>query len=54
MLFASISSEKYKSFNSINEVPFIGSLIVFFIALMPTVIIQYLVELFLEKYLLSI
>ena len=49
MFFAFISSDKYKSLNGINEVPFIGSLLVFVITLMPTVIIQYLVELLFGK-----
>jgi hypothetical protein len=45
MLFSSISSEKYKSLNKINEIPILGTIIVFVIAILPTVIIQDLIQL---------
>ena len=45
MFFSSISSEKYKSLNLINEIPLIGTIIVFVIAILPTVLSQELIQL---------
>ena len=49
MLFASISSENYKSVNGLNEVPFLSSIIVFAVAILPTILLQYLIELIFGK-----